>query len=621
MATKRNRKARKPESPQKQQPEALPVSPASFSFGKYILTTLALMLVSLATHIPFLHKVQVEDDIVYLRNIGSVQQGVSSLSEFVWSGANEHFSPLWKFWYYVMWQVFGLEPFGWHLVIIAAHGVSAALLFFLLRNYLSSTPAAFSGAFVWAAAAISGWDNPLLFVAASHLVFGFLGLLAAMCCVTKFHGSNSSRWAAGMLACLVAATLNMGAMLVLAPILLVQYVLLEHRSPLERKRLLTWGIAWSAPILVLGIVQALSISSKLSPMSGESGSPDVVQGVVRTSAEFQTTLAAIVLRPVDAESTMAILPAAAIGAIVIAGLFLIPGINRRVLIVFFGLSVVYTILVHTMRSGYSDEQALTWGRYAYVPAFAWCTAIAAIAALPQFNRTVFAQRCLTAVLILGVSFYTLRQFEFTQSAVHAYDRLFSDHTANWEADRRIMQQLAEQAVSDKRAVLLTNFPLLVPPPITVLQLNGSTGLAGKKNLIEIVSPVRPSEQEFKNAASILATLNDNRANEWQSALNRTVQLSDFLINLSNLAEEQNETAILPNFAVPLNNDRIDIKTISKHLFYDGSPGVKFLDGREVTLNEAMTCLEQVAAVPGEVAREFEEMINQLIGHMQPAEPQ
>lgn len=617
MATKRKRKARKPESPQEKQPDALPVLSTPFSLGQFLLATFVLVFVSLATHIPFLDKVQVEDDIVYLRYIGAVQQGDSSLYEFVWAGANEHFSPLWKLWYYGMWQVFGLEPLGWHVVIIIGHGVSAALLYFLLRNYLASTPAAFAGAFVWAAAAISGWDNPLLFVAASHLVFGFLWLLAAMCCVTQFHGSHASWYAIGMLACIVAATLNMGAMLVLTPILLVQYALLEHRTPMERRRLATWGIAWVVPFLILGIIQALSISSKLSPMSGGAGSPDLVQGIVRTFAEFQTTLATFLLRPVDAEGTMTILPAAAMGGLLIAGVFLVPGINRRVLLVFFGLSVVYTILVHTMRSGYTDEQAMVWGRYAYVPVFAWCTAIAAIAALPQFYRTTFAQRCLTVVLIIAISFYTLRQFEFAQSAVRTYDRLFSDHIANWEADQRIMHHLAEQAAQDGQPVWLTNYPLLVPPLITMLQLSGTTGHGGNKHLIEIVSPVSPGEQEIENTAEILAELDIPRANQWRVALKRTAQMSDFLLNLASRAEQQNETAKLPNFAVPLNEARIPIGSISKHLFYGGPPSVEFIEGNEITPEVAETCRAQIVDVPGEVAREFEQMIDVLIRQMQP----
>lgn len=577
---------------------------------QFLLVTVVLVLVSIATHLPYVHLVFIEDDIGHLRGVGSVQVGMETLGEFVWSGANEHFSPIWKLWYYFMWRCFGVEPAAWHIFILAAHGVTAAWLFFLLRHYLNSNLAAWVGAFCWSVAAISAWDNPLSFISASHLTFGFLWLLAAMCCVTQFSGPASTPWALAMAACQSVAILNMGAMWVLTPIVPAQFIILEYRRPVDRKRLRAWALAWLIPFLVLGYIQTTATLPKVALESDHAGRPDVRRGIVRTAAEFQTTLASLWLRPVDHEERFGIAPAAAIGAGCIAVLFLIPKINRRFLLVSFGLCVVYTILVHTMRA-YPDERAMHWGRYAYIPIFAWCTAIAAIVALPQFHRTTFDRRCLALVLLVAIPFFTIRQLEFTQLANEVYEKKFSKATSAWKANQRYLEQIVERANARNQPVVLIDFPITFAPAVTARIFHACLDLGENRNLIQFVTPADTSDEEHNLAMALMSEIENPQKEHWFGALEHTRQLATFLQTLSVKMQQLDQSVILPDIGVTVDQGHLPVTFLKKYVFFEGLPGIEFVDKGEITSEIAESSTLVLKTVPGHVAKDFVQVLHEL----------
>ncbi len=612
-ATNQSRKNKSPQvSPKVKGSAPLPDLTAS----RFLLAVAVWVMISIATHIPYLQAVHMEDDISHLREVGSVEIGMTSFEELIWSGANEHFSPAWKFGYYTMWKIFGLNPLGWHVAILIVHGVSAALLFFLLRHYLASTMAASVGAFFWAATAVGGWDNPLLYIAASHLPFGFLWLLAAMLCLSRYRSPNGTRWAVGMAACQTMAILNMGAMWVLTPILPVQYLLLEHASPVDRKRFRPWLLAWLVPFLVLGAVQMTFIVPEVKPMTGHADSPNLVQGTIRAAAEFQTTLTSLWLRSIDAKDTLAIEPAAVVGVAAIVVLFLVPRINRRLLLVVFGLTMVYTILVHTMRAGYSADRAMLWGRYAYVPLFAWSTAAAALTALPQLHRSKLDQRYVLAVLAIVISLFAVQQFASTHAARDAFDETFSQHIKRWEEDQRLFHRLAARARADNRPVRLTEFPLWVPPVITARQLFGVVALGEEARFIEFVSPQHLTTDDRQRAIDLLYAIDPAQKNKWYESFEKTAQLSDLILSIVAVAEKHDQVVRIPNLSVTINKEPKSIRSLCNYVFFEGLPRIKFVEKEDLTPEIAQESQALLKEIPGGLAREFERLIAELIAKKQ-----
>lgn len=571
------------------------------------------ILVSIVSHIPYLNLSYVADDIGHLRDVGAVQVGVLSLGEFVWAGANEHFAPLWKLWYYFTWRCFGVAPLPWHLCVLVAHGVTAGLLFFLMRHYLNSNLGAWVGAYCWSVAAITGWDNPLSFISASHLIFGFLWLLAAMCCVTHFDGRSSTYWALGMAVCQSIAILNMGAMWVLTPILPAQYIILEYRRPVDRKRLATWILVWSIPFLVLGYIQTAATLPQVDLNNEFGAGPDLRRGVVRAAAEFQTTLASLWLRPVDHEERFDIKPAAAIGAVILALLFFIPKINRRFLLVSIGLCVVYTILVHMMRA-YSDDRAMHWGRYAYIPILAWCTAIATVIALPHFHRTTFDRRCLAVILLVAIPFLTFKQYEFTRSTTETYNQEFSDAVATWNTNQRYFEQIAERASAENQAVVLIDFPIAVEPAITARTFHACLDLGEHHDLIEFVTPEQTDDEEHKLAVGLLMEVDNPQKDHWYVAIEHTKQIADFLQSVSERARDGDRLVLIPDIGVTIDQDHLRVSFLSKYIFYEGLLGIEYIDLSEVTPEIAEASTAFLAEVPGPVARDFEKVLAEIAGN-------
>lgn len=615
MATRKRRTKHRP-SPKPIKPQTTEkLLPLSVWQGGVVVSIFVLL--AIVTHLPYLHAAHVEDGIHHLGSVGSVQMGESNLGEFLWSGWNEHLLPAWKLWYFTMWKVFGLQPMGWHVAVLVGHGVSAALLFFFLRHYLASTLAAAVGALFWAVASIGGWDNPLLWISASHLTFGFMWLLAAMCCVSGYHSPHSTRWALGMAACQTMAVFTMGALWVLTPILPVQYAILEHRRPLQIKRLRTWLLAWLVPFLMLGLLQTMFSISSRSPEIEAQWTPDLLLGLVRAGAEFQISLFSLWLQPVGSENTLNTVGAAVVGVVAIGVFFLVPKINRRLLLVTFGLTMVYTIVVHTMRAAYPDDRALIWGRYAYIPVFAWSAAMAALTALPQFRSSKFDQRCLISIVLLVLPFYVVRQYETARSTRFELNDTFSETYERWEAYQQIFRQLAATAKEEDKKVQLTEFPLLIPPVITARQLYNVIDLGNDTEWISFVTPLEMDEENHQHALQLIKSIGNPQKDQWYSLLENTPQFSECLVDLSAVAAEHNQVAMIPNaITMPIYDEPLSIQAISDLLFYEGLPRVEFIDMQDVTEKNASDLLTLLNEVPGPMARHMEQLITELLENQQ-----
>jgi protein O-mannosyl-transferase len=156
----------------------------------------------------------------------------------------ERFRPLTNLTYILDHELWGFDPFGYHLTSLLLHAVNSALVFMLARRWEEDGRARAASPWVPVAASLLFAVHPLLTQGVSYVsgrseplcaVFFLAGLLSARRAVVDGAG----RWLAAAVVCLVLGTASkeLGALMPLAAVL---YVLLRLESPEVRARARMW---------------------------------------------------------------------------------------------------------------------------------------------------------------------------------------------------------------------------------------------------------------------------------------------------------------------------------------------------------------------------------------------
>ncbi|MEQ9406232.1 MAG: hypothetical protein RIK87_00845 [Fuerstiella sp.] len=305
------------------------------------------------------------DDDFHLEQCARVGRGEISLWQYVTLPHGEHLIPVWKTMFFACWSAFGENSFAFHLFVTAFHATSALCLLALLRHYGSAHAAVF-GSVLWAGAAIGGWDGPFLWLAASHLSVGVTFFLIAMLCVTQYHTSYHRRWALLMSLALAVSLLTMGSLIVLTPVLPLQFFLFEWRSRIELRKAVPWLWSWLLPCLVVGGLHLWWVAPAMQQL--DRPAINLWAGLQMLGGGYAASSWNLLFFAGNAVTW---------GRVAGTGLLaiLILRTDRRaqkLSLLFFSLSFCFSALAYLARSGWEVDHVLTWGRYRYLPTLFWC---------------------------------------------------------------------------------------------------------------------------------------------------------------------------------------------------------------------------------------------------------
>jgi len=116
--------------------------------GTIAIAALALVAAALFAYIPALRGGFIWDDDSYVTGNPHLRSAEGLRSIWLRPGATTQYYPLVHSAFWIEYRLWGLEPFGFHLMNVLLHGAGAALLFFVLRRL--GAPGAWFAAALWA---------------------------------------------------------------------------------------------------------------------------------------------------------------------------------------------------------------------------------------------------------------------------------------------------------------------------------------------------------------------------------------------------------------------------------------------------------------------------------------
>ncbi len=144
-------------------------------------------------------------------------------------------------------KMFGMQPAGFHIIVIAVHIIAALLLFRLLRRFVSA-PAAIAGAFIYAVHSVHGVS--LFWISAFPEPLAMVFLLASILFFIRFDRLDKRSAYALSLVSMALGFMSKESVLTL-PLILAAYCFLWARSRLRY----TWPyFAASAAYMLLRII-------------------------------------------------------------------------------------------------------------------------------------------------------------------------------------------------------------------------------------------------------------------------------------------------------------------------------------------------------------------------------
>ncbi len=217
------------------------------------------------------------DDYTYVTENHWVQQGLT-LASLRWAFTTLHFSnwhPLTWIGYQLDFELFGLDPRGYHLVSLVLHALNAVLLFLVVRRLTRATGRALAMSLLWAIHPLRV-ESVVWISERKDLVSLLFGLLA-IAAYHRFATTTRRGWWMAWTAAAMAASLMTKPMLVTLPLLLL---LLDY-WPLER--LGSTGREWLRCCREKWPLWTLSLISSAVAILAQSGAmPDAQQLPVST---------------------------------------------------------------------------------------------------------------------------------------------------------------------------------------------------------------------------------------------------------------------------------------------------------------------------------------------------
>jgi hypothetical protein len=466
------------------------------------------MVVGLVVRWPYLDAFPHNDDLNFAFQIGLLQTGRLDPVGYLLAPQGPHLMPLWKGLFYLQWEWFGLDLAPWRVAIIVIHSVTAVMLFALLRRYLASFFGACSAALIWAGAAFSGPDSPLMWQMCGNIPVAALGLLAAMLCVVKAAEQPRACWLFAFTFACVTAVLAWSNMVLVLPAVLLQATLIAKRL---RPTLRYWVMAWAA-VFILGICAqafAMVIGGSDRPIR-----PAFASVALKTGAQLCTSLAWLIYdRVPDLEWLRAQVEPTAVPAdhpfrlelselaaehgqrgwlgadfawhglgvavgvasfVVAVGALIIRGKKRlEVLSLFLIAAVPLLIATNLGGSARTLVESAQYARYLYLPTLGWCVAAGAIidSVIGRFRNlemTQVAKWSLAAIgYVLGAALYALFIVHQAYAASYARDVrewISRDSTRRFQDQQQILLSLANTDRIRKSRIRVVDFPVHVSMP-------------------------------------------------------------------------------------------------------------------------------------------------------------
>ncbi|MBX7168843.1 MAG: hypothetical protein K1X74_21080 [Pirellulales bacterium] len=427
-----------------------------------------LFAVACATHVPYFSAPHLRDDRYMQFLAGLRATGRIGWAAYLLRPYEGHFLAGWRLVYLLQLRAFGLTPWAWHVCVFAVHALGAWFVYLLLTRWLHDRFAAGLGAAIWAAAAIGGWDNPLLWPCCALNAHGLTWLLGAMYCQAHFTETGKGGWLAGMLVCLVAGVLMWGPILLLSAIVPLQAYLLG-RPPDAPRRWQRAVIAWMIAAALLGTLQTVVVTLAGVPATLKAQSLFDVAAIARSVASQAYTAFVHLagLGPVSIEHWPSI-AARAVTAMSVVAVFLVPGIDRRVVAIFVALGLLHLLAARVFRGELPVAATLGWGRYLYVATLSWAVMAAAVlAGMRRWSLPGLARTALTAALALVAIMAIARQYALATQAANLLTQFARSELTIVQMHQQALQKLRALAIERHQVLRVPDIPVDVPPALDV----------------------------------------------------------------------------------------------------------------------------------------------------------
>ncbi len=481
--------------------------------------------VSLLVQFSYLHIGHVWDDIRHLGLIGEIALGRLSWMEFFLRFHNEHFIGLWKVWYLLTWQLSGTNPIGWHIGITLGHSFSAIFLYLTLRHFALDSPIPAVASFAWAGAAIGRWDNPLLWIAASHLSFAIMWLMAATWCMTKCREERGWYWwAIAMAASVTAAICTMGVTALMTVSLMVQFVWLHQGMKLPAPKRGVWFLAWFVPFACGTIWQVYVLSRAHLPTTAGQETVTIGGMLQGTMTLFSVALGHLFSGLIwDTQAwgvALPVLVGAAAWAVVAYDSRL-----RNVTILLFLTCAAYTVVVARARANMPPDVLASFGRFLYVPTLSWCVVIA-VAATSLVQRVVLKPSLRFPLSMALACGYLIQQSGLAAHSSQMFVELNHEVVNVLPDNVRLVEQLQSSLGNDTNSVEISDFPVFVRPlyqPFSVLRAYARQENHGGDFRV-VLRPI----QELESLRNVLQTIDNPEALRWLALL-ETLEAHHFVL--------------------------------------------------------------------------------------------
>lgn len=461
--------------------------------------------VAIGIEVPFRASGFVADDQDHFERIADLERGVIGWREYLLNPHFVHVLPAWKLWYYVEWKVFGPDSAAFHLAIACVQALGALGLYVFLATLLRDKFAALCGGLLWAGCAMGWPDNPLSWIAASHLAFGSSGWLAALACLALAHARQSRAWLIAAGGCALVSVLCMTAMFVLVPALaIVSWWILRRR---DDPWWLTVGVALAlAPAFVTGLgLQAWSYSQGQYELQ-HSDQIDLSTSAYAALMHFPLALGNLLGWVGFPDADAGLVYKSTLAACLLLGAFALPAPRetKKLYVVAIVATAAWCWLGNFKSSYNPAERLASWSRYSYLPALAWCMMFAGSIAAATSGLSLKGRGRLRNAMVAALLLFFFLQMNVAASSFRVWE-LTAQLGKYRELERGWREALAALAEEGDRggapAVLpdgLIEFPLRnyrLSTIVTVLNPDCAAAVF-VKDAVEVTEPERQRTLEL-----------------------------------------------------------------------------------------------------------------------------
>lgn len=497
--------------------------PASPFGGRVLLESLAVTLLAFPLGSFVRHEYSsspaVHDDRYFEWLIGETWNGRMSRAETTLISHSGQLTPLGALHYELFLWEFGVDHPAWHIYLNLVHGLSAGLLYALLRQYLAGWVGPAVASLLWCAVAIGRWDNFGQWLGQLTIAPTPVWLLLAMLFTARLR-DHRSLWTAlwvGIASLLCVLQWNIGAILLTA--LPAQFLLDRGWKTWRPAAILIAGTGWILAIAVgvgltlFGLSAAhQGVPSDLLSLSRILSALSAAPALLAASAADLTFWSAARLGSEDLVGKYAV----AVG--IASGLFLARPCGRRAGLMFLMPVAIYCLAASVMRIDLGWDAILTSGRYFYFPTLFWCVVIGAIAdgvwSRVRSAWSVPAGALLLAGLLIP---HVIHQRAIASEARSQFRRLWEAQLDGHKELTQAVDALIESG-SASDPVVFPEIPLAVPPVPGLYRLSTliAIRLHGAPATVRIVPIDQMTDEERSRARRLTGTLPTELASEWVS---------------------------------------------------------------------------------------------------------